>query len=490
MIKKIIRTALPALVLLYLVLLIPVSETVDLGEAEKRQFIWGRDSLWSALENDFAAAKTADCGQLKDTINKAFSEAHSFLDKIEKSELSPLDERFSKLENHLFRLTPLAAVCMESVTDYIKLVSRLRFIVKNQSQTWDMNSEPARHTIYKLLYGSRAALEEIMLQADPDSIPSLIRGYDEPSQTPKADILGVPIHSGDILLSRGGAPTSALIARGNDYNGNFSHAAFVHVDEKTGRISIIEAHIEIGAAIASFDEYLADKKLRIMVLRLRSDLPQLQADPMLPHKAASAALKRVKREHIPYDFEMDFKDNSKLFCSEVISAPYRKLGVTLWLGISTISSEGMKRWLAGFGVRNFETQDPSDLEYDPQLRVAAEWRDPETLFKDHVDNAVIETMLERANEGRELDYHWYMLPMGRIAKLYSAILNMFGKAGPVPEGMSAPAALRNEKMSADHKRIKELVLAKAAEFKKNNNYAAPYWRLLDFSRDAIKELEY
>ena len=66
------------------------------------------------------------------------------------------------------------------------------------------------------------------------------------SATPSAEILGVIVHSGDILISRGGAPTSALIARGNDYPGNFSHVALVHIDEKTNSISIIESHIERG----------------------------------------------------------------------------------------------------------------------------------------------------------------------------------------------------------------------------------------------------
>ena len=43
----------------------------------------------------------------------------------------------------------------------------------------------------------------------------------------------------------------------------------------------------------------------------------------------------------------------------------------------------------------------ADLEYDPQLRVVAEWCDPDTLFKDHVDNAVIDVMLEAAERGSD-----------------------------------------------------------------------------------------
>jgi hypothetical protein len=133
------------------------------------------------------------------------------------------------------------------------------------------------------------------------------------------------LHSGDILVSRGGAPTSALIARGNDYPGNFSHIAFVYVDPGTHISSIVEAHIERGVVVSTVEQYLTDKKLRVMLLRLRSDLPQLTKDPMSPHKAAEQAYTRATTEHVPYDFEMNYKDHRKLFCSEVASAAYEPL---------------------------------------------------------------------------------------------------------------------------------------------------------------------
>jgi len=59
----------------------------------------------------------------------------------------------------------------------------------------------------------------------------------------------------------------------------------------------------------------------------------------------------------------------------VASSVYGELGVRLWTGLSTISAAGLRRWLSAFGVRHFETQEPSDLEYDPQLVVVAEGRD-------------------------------------------------------------------------------------------------------------------
>lgn len=207
---------------------------------------------------------------------------------------------------------------------------------------------------------------------------------------------------------------------------------------------MIESHIEKGVAIATVENYLKDTKLRVMVLRVRDDLPALQADPTLPHKAAKYMFERARAGHIPYDFAMNTGDDSKMFCSEVVSEAYDHFGITLWTGLTNISSPGARSWLSAFGVRNFRTKEPSDLEYDPQLSVVAEWRDYETLRKDRLDNAVVDVMLESADKGATLRLDWYMLPIARAAKTYSAVLNMIGFVGPVPEGMSATAALRNK----------------------------------------------
>src|SRR4030042_868159 len=48
------------------------------------------------------------------------------------------------------------------------------------------------------------------------------------------------------------------------------------------------------------------------------------------------------------------------------------------MSLSRISSPGLASWLSGFGVTHFETQEPSDLEYDPQLALGAEGPDPTT----------------------------------------------------------------------------------------------------------------
>jgi hypothetical protein len=462
----------------------PTVAAVEAAPEHAVSFAWNRDSLWRALETDYKALRGSDCRMTVARSASRRAALDTALAALSDTAVEPEAPAFDSLEAGMFALAPAVAACPIDLDAYVRLYERMREEVKRQSRGWDVRAVAARRRLYRALYGGRAAVEEVMLQ-HPGDMVTLLTGVNEPSATPTATVQGVEIHSGDILVSRGGYPTSALIARGNDYPGNFSHIGLVHVDSITHAVSVIQAHIERGVAIATGAEYLRDKKLRIMVLRLRADLPQLVADPLLPHRAATRALERARAEHIPYDFTMDYADPSHLFCSEVASWPYHDRGVNLWMGISTISQPGLRRWLASFGIQHFETEEPSDLEYDPQLVVVAEWRDPVTLFQDHVDNAVIDAMLEGAERGDRLTYPWYALPVVRVAKGYSVLLERFGRVGPVPEGMSAVAAVRNKAFGRRERRLAAQVDAEATQLAQERAYPPPYWTLLDLARQAV-----
>ena len=478
------------LALLYAVLFIPDRKHEVPKGAGKQPFVWNQDALWAELEQQLEDARHAGCASLTDRLDKAMAELDRLSAEISSKSLDPENETFLEMEKTVFGIAPLLGACPGRLSEFAAKINRARTNVKNQSERWDLNSPEARQRLYRLLFGMRMALEEVMLQAPTEqAAPEFLLCDDEPSQTPGTRLLGVTVHSGDILVSRGGAPTSALIARGNDYPGSFSHVALVHVDEKSGSASVIESHIERGVAVSSLQQYLDDKKLRIMVLRLRADLPVLSADPLIPHKAATGAKEAVRTRHIPYDFTMNYRDHGSQFCSEVASAAYEAVGVKLWMGVSFISSRTVTAWLASLGAEHFETQEPSDLEYDPQLRVVAEWRDRSTLFKAHVDDAVTDVMLEEAKPNEGLGYSRLMLPPARLSKGYSVVLNWVGKIGPVPEGMSAVTALRVRRYRDQHVAIANQVLVLAEEFEKKHGYRPPYWKLITLAKIAKSDVK-
>ena len=483
--KKRIIQVLGLLIVLYLLLLIPdFADKHPLVKANEKPFVWNKDKLWQQLEQDFRKAKQLQPLQLDSAITSLKTNAENKFSFIQNQQPAVTDSNLISILNNFFSLASLIAVKKSELKWFTSYYNQVRNYIKLQSQHWNMQEPLARNTIYSLLYGMRAAIEEVLLQSDGLQFPRAMLVNNEKSVTPFTKIFGIEVHSGDLLVSRGGAEVSALISRGNDYPGNFSHVAMLYVDEKTNQPFLIESHIEKGVAVSSVEGYEKDKKLRFMVMRPRADLPAMMADPMLPQKAAKKMYDESFTRHIPYDFKMNFYDSSAMFCSEVASYAYRKNGLQIWSSLSTISSQGVVNWLNDFGVENFVTQMPSDLEYDPQLSVVAEWRDPETLFKDHLDNAVMDAMLEQANAGQKISYNSWQLPLVRIIKGYCVIKNIFGSTGLIAEGMSATKALKNESFVAMNKQIKMNTQILVDDFIKQNHYQPPYWQLIKFAEKA------
>jgi hypothetical protein len=189
----------------------PGDALVPDGPPNARRFVWGNDTGWLALEARFAAKQTTACADSASAAH-ALTLLDARIAELDRRALAPADAEFDALEARLFALAPDAAACVALAARYVASTGRMREMVKRQSAAWDVGTLPARDRLYRALYGGRAAAEEVMLQ-HAGSVPTLLRGRDEPSATPAAESNGVTLHSGDILVSRGGYPTSALIAR-------------------------------------------------------------------------------------------------------------------------------------------------------------------------------------------------------------------------------------------------------------------------------------
>jgi len=483
--KKIVLI-LKIIVGLYLLLLIPFPQNeVALHKSSQIPFIWNQDELWEVLETSFNQAKKIPFKDLDSIVQAMTIENENLLNVLEVTIHDPNDSLYRLIENKFFNIAPMIAAQEKKSDWYISFYNRVRKNLKSNSRFWEMNTLDARITSYRLLYGMRAAVEEILLQSSDKEFVSTMFVTEEPSVTPSVNILGIKVHSGDLLVSRGGAEVSAFISRGNDFPGNFSHVAIIHIDKKTNKPYFIEAHIEKGVAIATSEQYLKDKKLRFMVMRPRFDLPELKANPMLPYEASSFIFNEAQSKHIPYDFKMDYYDSTAMFCSEVGSYAYKHFGIKLWEFESTISSNGIMNWLNAFGVENFVTQMPSDLEYDPMLSVVAEWRDKDILFQDHLDNVIMDALISRANTGEKLDYNLWLLPIARLIKAYSWSLTLIGKEGVIPEGMSATMALKNNDFVDRFQNCKSLTMSKTEAFKTENGYLPPYWQMVKMAEESL-----
>jgi len=196
------------------------------------------------------------------------------------------------------------------------------------------------------------------------------------------------LHSGDILLSRGDAVTSAAIARVGTVDAQFSHVAIAYVDPNTHEPWIIEALIESGSSVIPFRKYLSDGKTRLMQFRYH--------DGKIAHKAAELIFEKIKGfqdKHavVNYDFKMDLQKHDELYCSEIINYAYSmarefeaqealKSGrppkpVDVPSLFMTRIDMKNRDYLDRLGLGNGQVFAPADMEIDYRFDVVSEWRD-------------------------------------------------------------------------------------------------------------------
>ncbi|MBI2520664.1 MAG: hypothetical protein HYV97_09610 [Bdellovibrio sp.] len=205
------------------------------------------------------------------------------------------------------------------------------------------------------------------------------------------------LQSGDVILSRGNAYTSAAIARIGEDDAQFSHVSFVYRDP-LGKLWTTEAHIEIGSVVAPIQTHINQANARTVVFRFQ--------DQSMAHKASEYMFKLVQKQaftgkNVPYDFGMDYKNSSELFCSEVVSKGFMDVGKIDVPLYKTKFSPGLVPFLQQLGIRiddrtvqDFDTFAPGDLEVDTRFSVVAEWRNPLKMKQSRLKDAILTKMFE------------------------------------------------------------------------------------------------
>jgi len=206
------------------------------------------------------------------------------------------------------------------------------------------------------------------------------------------------LESGDVILSRGNAYTSAAISRIAEDDAQFSHMSFVYKDD-LGNLFTTEAHIEVGNVTAGIRVHIDQKNARTVVFRY--------LDPKAAHLASKCMFDKVKARQdqgniIQYDFGMEHDKDDKLFCSEVaytgfqcledkVDVPYTKSRFSVAL-MPFLQSIGVK--VNENNIQDFKVVSPGDYEFDPRFELIAEWRNPQKLKKIRYKDAILSKMFE------------------------------------------------------------------------------------------------
>jgi hypothetical protein len=203
--------------------------------------------------------------------------------------------------------------------------------------------------------------------------------------------------NGDIMITKGVSFISSTISEIATPQSLFSHIVFVHVDQKTKEVTTIESYVGKGVEIYPIEEALKNENARILVLRAKdSELASKAADYMFDK---IVKLKK-KKKFIPYDYVLDFSDNTKMSCEEVAFDAYKFAS-----GGKTIIPENMstilmedKNFLNRIGIKKGAMMVPTDMETDSRFDVVLDWTDYRLMRDSARKDASLGSMFKWINE--------------------------------------------------------------------------------------------
>ena len=280
-----------------------------------------------------------------------------------------------------------------------------RLALREKLKTWGESKQLTAQCIKSVRNGFRAGrvLEDYLLamhhgwprinEKKSNKTKALDRFEDFGILNPKYENL--ELKSGDVLLSRGTAVVSAVIARITEVDTNFSHVAVLYIDEQ-GKKWVVEAHIEIGTTITPWEKYISDGKARVAIFRNPDERLASAAAKNIYQKAAGY-LKRTGK-NIPYDFGMNMKSQNEVFCSEIASWAYSLASKGAFqMPLHPSRLMGSPDLMDRLKSNQTDTFAPADMEADTRFEMIGEWRDVVQVGSIHEIDSVMTSMMDWMN---------------------------------------------------------------------------------------------
>jgi hypothetical protein len=214
--------------------------------------------------------------------------------------------------------------------------------------------------------------------------------YPHTMLNPKFD--RIEFQTGDILIARGTAVVSSIIARLGDEEGDFSHLAIVSEDVH-GKKYVVQSLIQTGTIITPIEKFLADTEGRVVLLRYKDRALAARAARTIIHRAAQALARGAA---IPYDYAVDSSERFYIYCAELMEYAFE------------LSSDGRVRvpryrtslrhlqgtpFLHEVGIYVSDVTTPQDAELDPRFDIVAEYVNIPKLRSVRLQNAAVTAML-------------------------------------------------------------------------------------------------
>ncbi|MCB0494919.1 MAG: hypothetical protein KDC79_02175 [Cyclobacteriaceae bacterium] len=396
---------------------------------------------------------------------------NNYLDEMELELTEPDSPILDSISYQINKLSALASLVPNKINEFELDISRWRKLLKYQSRFWNTSAKTDGNRLYQLLVESRLAFESALVQSNSVSVSWSMPTSE--SEFPSIETKNILFQSGDIVAFNLAKENGLCLSFRRDMPNAYDHLGSVYITDGKGYLTYIDKYL--GLQSVTLETFLDNYAPNGMVLRIRADLPEVIDKPQLPVLAADALYKMSESGKYKYDYQLDLDTWNYLYDWEMLNDVYKqynlKLGTEKKLSNTLTIRIGSDKLI----------KEPYELEYDPKLLIVGEWYNTKTLYDKRILTAATSSIILSAKKMEFVNP--LLLPLYRLEKAYSMILNQFGFKGPIPQGISAQNQMA---LNALHKKQKQTVKElnnELAKFEKEQKHKATYLKMLQSAKE-------
>ena len=229
--------------------------------------------------------------------------------------------------------------------------------------------------------------------------------------------------------------------------------------------------------------FLSNPSARRLILRLRDDLPELIANPAIPHQAANFVYDLAIDHNVDYDFTLNQLKRIALCEIGLVAFAYEDHNIDFITSFSPLKNEfiyGLKR----LGIKNDSLATAPEIQYHPSIEVVGLQLSGEGVKIRNLEMASASASLASIGPKLMKSLRW-RLPSYRLLKGYGHISSLFGNTPVIPNGMAPEAAIIHDYILKQKEELLPSLAFSVAQFEKENNYFPTYSMLCEMAKSNL-----
>jgi hypothetical protein len=295
--------------------------------------------------------------------------------------------------------------------------------------------------------------------------------------------------NGDIMITKGVSFVSSTISEIGHPRSLFSHIVFVHVDKETKEVNTIESYVGKGVGLYPIEEALKNENARILILRSKdADLAGRAADYMYDKVVALKKEKKI----IPYDYDLDFSDNSKLSCEEVAydSFKHASEGKVILPEVMSQITMNDASFLNRIGIKKGAMMVPNDMETDSRFDIVLDWTDYRLMRDSWRKDSVLGEMFRWIDEDK-YKIHENMTSIAAKAiwstRYIPGVWGMLAKVSGIPKDFTKDVPSLTISTMASLKTIGGILLPEITKADQEYHDKNGKWMSTEMLRDSLEK---